>query len=159
MCGRKRGWSMAGLAVILIAGCGKSDNVQVYPVKGIVNFNGKPMVGGGSIAFIPQDNQAGKTAGGTINPDGTYELQTYETDGFDGSMPGDFRVLITQAVVDEPENTGDSDETGGGAMEAVSVVPEADRIPAIYSDPVASPLTAKVEAKDPNTIDFDLTPQ
>jgi hypothetical protein len=161
MCGVRCGWSlgMSYLAVMFVVGCGKSDNVEVYPVKGIVNFNGKPMVGGGSIAFIPKDNQEGKTAGGTINADGSYELQTYDTDGFDGSMAGEFRVLITQVVVDEPENTGDSDETGGGAREAVSVVEEADRVPQIYSDPVGSPLTAKVEAKDPNVINFDLPPQ
>jgi hypothetical protein len=116
------------------------------------------MVGGGSIAFIPKDHQEGKTAGGTINPDGTYELQSYDTDGFDGSMAGEFQVLITQVVVEEPENTGDSDETGA-VMEAVPAVAEADRIPLIYSDPVGTPLTAKVEAKELNEINFDLKPQ
>lgn len=161
MCGFKRscGLAAAAFALLFIGGCGESENVEVYPVKGVVNFNGKPMAGGGSIAFIPLNNQEGKSAGGTINPDGTYELQTYETDGFDGSMTGDFRVMITQMVVDEPEYTGDTDGTGAAAIEPVSIVPEEDRIPLIYSDPVSSPLTAKVEAKELNTINFDLTPQ
>jgi hypothetical protein len=147
-----------GLWLVVNGGCGKNDNVAVFPVKGIVNFNGKPMVGGGSIAFIPITSQEGKTAGGTINPDGTYELQTYESDRFDGSMAGNFRVIITQVVFEEPEYTGDADGSGV-VVESTEGVPEDDRIPLIYSDPVSSPLTAKVEAKELNTINFDLTPQ
>lgn len=146
------------IALLFIAGCrgGADDNVEVFPVKGSVTFNGKPMVGGGSIAFFPTGGQKGKAPGGTIKPDGTYELMTYEAG--DGSMTGDFRVVITQVVQEEPENAGDSDERGGDT-ESVAVVPEADRIPLIYSDAVNSPLTAKVEAKELNTIDFDLMPQ
>ena len=70
---------------IQVAGCGSSDDVKVYPVKGRVTFAGKPMAGGGSIAFIPTTNQTGKAAGGQIKDDGTYELTT-NTPG-DGSMP------------------------------------------------------------------------
>lgn len=143
---------------VFCAACGKNDNVEVYPVKGIVKFNGKPMAGGGSIVFIPTSNQVGKSPGGTVNPDGTYELTTYSEEGADGSMTGDFRVLITQTVYEEPPITEDSDQSGTVA-ESVEVVQEADRIPLIYSDPVSSPLTAKVEAKELNTIDFDLKPQ
>jgi hypothetical protein len=137
------------------SGCGgASDNVEVFPVKGKVNFNGKPMVGGGSISFVPTAKQQGKGAGGVINPDGSYVLGTYAED--DGSMIGDFRVVITQVVFDEPENTGDSDSGGMAQTEPITVVPEGDRIPPIYSDFAGSPLTAKVEAKDLNEIDFSL---
>jgi len=143
------------VVVVLCAGCSDTDHVEVYPVKGTVTFNGKPMVGGGSISFIPTTNQRGKTAGGTINPDGTYELMTY--DAGDGSMAGDFRVLINQVVYDEPSNNGDSDGSGA-VVEPTVTVEEADRIPFKYSDPDNSPLTAKVEAKPLNTIDFTLEP-
>jgi hypothetical protein len=144
------------VALLFLAGCGGADdNVEVFPVKGTVTFNGKPMVGGGSIAFVPTGGQKGKAAGGTINADGNYELTTYEAG--DGSMVGDFRVVITQVVYEEPQNAGDSDERGGD-VEAVEVVSEADRIPMIYSDAVSSPLSAKVEARE-QTLDFPLTPQ
>jgi hypothetical protein len=145
------------VVLLFIAGCGGADDsVEVFPVKGVVTFNGKPLVGGGSSAFVPPGGHKVKAAGGTINPDGTYELRTYEAG--DGSMVGDFRVVITQVVYEEPQNAGDSDERGG-EMESTAVVPEADRIPMIYSDAVSSPLSAKVEAKELNTIDFSLEPR
>lgn len=145
-------------AAATLAGCGGGDNVAVYPVKGMVSFEGKPMVGGGSIAFVPAGGQRGKAAGAVIREDGTYELTTY-SEG-DGSMVGDFRVVVTQVVYQEPDFGGDSDKAGASATpEPVSVVPEEDRIPMVYSDPAKSPLTATVEAKELNEINFDLKRQ
>lgn len=150
-------WALIGLTILAASGCGGGDQVDVYPVQGKVTFDGKPMAGGGSIAFLPTGGQKGKAPGGTIDKDGTYVLSTY--DQGDGSMTGEFRVVISQTVVDEPETNLDSDAAGSEAdVEPVEVVPEKDRIPAIYSDPVNSPLTAKVEAKS-NEIDFDLERQ
>ena len=146
------------LVAATLAGCGGGDNVDVYPVKGTVSFEGKPMAGGGSIAFVPTGGQKGKAAGGVIGEDGTYELTTY-SEG-DGSMVGDFRVVVTQVVYQEPDFGGDSDKAGASATpEPVSVVQEQDRIPMVYSDPTRSPLTAKVEAKELNEINFDLNRQ
>ena len=90
------GLLLLGLAV----GCGPADQVKVYPVKGTVKFQGQPMKGGGSIAFYPTGGQVGATPGGEIKEDGTYELMTYKPG--DGSMPGDYRVVITQVTVKEP---------------------------------------------------------
>lgn len=139
----------ATLALLLSSGC--SSDFPVYPVRGKVMFEGKPMVGGGSISLVPLASMEGKTAGGEIAPDGTYTLSTY-TDG-DGSIVGEFRVVINQIVVVEPKGTSSEEET---LAAPTSAVPEADRIPAIYSDPQNSPLRAKVEAKSPNEIDFQL---
>ena len=136
---------------LLLAGCGDgSANVKVHPVRGVVNFDGQPMKGGGSIAFIPVNTTSGKTAGGEILPDGTYVLSTYG-DG-DGSMAGDFRVVISQVTVIEPEPT----EDGQPPAEVIDLaVPEVDHIPTIYGDYEKSPLTATVKAED-NKIDFEL---
>jgi hypothetical protein len=137
----------AGFA--LIAGCGSSGQVKVYPVKGLVTLEGKPMKGGGSISFVPISDQKGKTAGGTINEDGTYTVSTYKEG--DGSMAGDFRVEIMQVTVKEPEASPD----GSAPKSAPSFsVPVSDRIAPIYSDR-ESPLTAKVEPKA-NELNFDL---
>ncbi len=104
---------------------------------------------GAAIAFVPLDGRAGKTAGGTIETDGGYTLTTY--DAGDGSMAGDFRVVITQATGREPEATPD----GTKAPKAVPVLSAADRIPAIYSNHHRSPLKAKVEDRT-NELNFDL---
>jgi hypothetical protein len=133
-------------------GCSGGD-AKVYPVKGQVNFEGQPMKGGGSIAFIPTGGQVGAAAGGEIKEDGTYELMTY--DPGDGSMPGDFRVAITQVTVKEPEASPDG--SAPKPVDGPNVQPQ-DQIPQIYSDYTNSPLTAKVEEKS-NEINFDLKRQ
>jgi hypothetical protein len=146
---RWAGWVGASAVLIASLGCG-NDRVSVYRVHGKVTLDGKPMRGGGAISFMPAGGQAGKAAGGEIAEDGSYELTTYSPG--DGSMAGEFRVVINQVVEKEPEMTQD----GQKAAKAATVVPPADRIPDIYSDPVRTPLTAKVEAKSPNEINLDL---
>ena len=143
-----------GLLLSLFVGCGPSGQVKVYPVKSKVTFAGKPLVGGGSIALIPLTNQEGKAAGGEIKEDGTYELTTYAPG--DGSMAGDFRVVINQVTVKEPTPTPDGTAAPPAAGFSVA---EADRIPAVYGDVQNSPLTMKVEAKPLNELDFDLKRQ
>jgi hypothetical protein len=134
----------------MLVGC--SGQTPVYPVKGTITFEGKPMKGGGSIAFVPVGDQKGKTAGGEIGPDGSYQLMTHKPG--DGSMAGDFRVVITQVTEHEPERTpdGKAPAKGGTSLDA------ADRIPANYGDHQKSPVTTKVEPKS-NTLDFDLKRQ
>ncbi len=114
------------------------------------------MAGGGSIAFLPIDQQKGKAAGGTIESDGKFMMSTYG-DG-DGSMAGKFRVVITQSVWDEQENTGDSDSTPNGQInQPVKKVDDEQIIPAIYSHPQNSPLTIEVGPDSPSEITFELT--
>jgi hypothetical protein len=137
------------MALVVAAGCGSQG---VYAVRGQVNFEGKPMVGGGSISLVPLNNQEGIAAGGEIGEDGKYSLTTH-TPG-DGSMPGEFRVLIYQVTENEPPMTQDGQKPAKGT----SSVPPQQRIPAVYATP-DSPLTMKVEAKSVNEINFDLKRQ
>ena len=141
-----------GLAALLL-GCSPSGQVKVYPVKGRITYQGKPMVGGGAITFVPTIDQAGKAPGGTIKPDGTYELGTYKEN--DGAMAGEFKVIIFQQIAQEREAAPDG--SAPTATASLSVSP-ADHIPKIYSSDRDTPLTAKVEAK-PNEFDFDLKRQ
>jgi hypothetical protein len=142
-------WVGASLVVVVSLGCGDSNNT-VYPVKGKITFEGKPMKGGGAISFMPVGNQAGKAPGGEIDENGNYVLTTYKPG--DGSMAGEFRVVILQVVEKEPEPTPD----GRAPAPAPPPLPVADRIPAIYADPQRTPLTTKVEAKGANELNFDL---
>jgi len=134
----------------VLTGCGPGDNVKVYPVSGTITFLGKPMEGGGGISFIPLEGQSGKAAGGTIDASGNYVMGTYSSR--DGSMPGEFRVVITQITDSEPENTGDDNPPG----ESEQLVPPDRRIPLLYSDSRRSPLTTRVE-EGKNKLDFELT--
>jgi hypothetical protein len=143
------------LAFFLLAGCGGSTDVLVFPTSGIVNYEGKPMSGGGSISLVPTSSQAGKAAGGIINPDGTFVMSTYG-DG-DGAMAGTFRVMIAQTTTAEPDFGGDSDAPGAAAKaEGTSTVDKADIIPLIYADPINSPITVTIEAKDKNELKIEL---
>jgi hypothetical protein len=144
---------VAVLAIAAFVTCGcSSGGVTVYPVKGKVTFNGKPLAGGGSIAFVPQGGEAKVDSGGEIKADGTYELTTHKPG--DGAMVGDFKVVIIQTVFNEPERVADGE---GAPKAATAAVPEAERIPEMYSDFEQSPLKAKVEAKSQNEFNFDLT--
>lgn len=145
-------WPRWGALLVLAAaaaGCG--DAVRPYPVHGRVTFEGKPLAGGGSIAFVPLGTQPGKTAGAEIEADGTYRLTTYQPG--DGSMTGEFRVVIMQVTVKEPEARPD----GTRAAEPTRVVTAAQTIPTLYADYEQSPLRATVEAKSDNEINFNLT--
>jgi hypothetical protein len=144
-------WAAPLALVVAAGGCG--SGVTVYPVEGKVIYNGKPMKGGGAISLVPLGNQEGKAAGGEIDEDGNYKLTTHSPG--DGSMAGEFRVIIIQVTDREPEATEDGQKTA----QALQAVAPADRIPMIYADPLNSPLRATVEAKSKNEIDFQLKPQ
>lgn len=140
--------AMLGVALVCLVGCGE----RLYRVKGTVTFEGKALPGGGSISFVPQGTEKVREAGGVIKEDGTFELTTNHPG--DGAMAGDYRVIIRQTAEIEPENVGDN---GKAAPRKSLSLPANERIPAKYADPYNSPLKAKVEAKSPNEISFQLT--
>lgn len=144
-------WAIIGLS--LAVGCSRSGQVKVYPVKGRITLEGKPMVGGGAISLIPLVDQKGKTAAGIVQPDGTYVLGTYAE--ADGSMAGEFRVVIFQETVKEGQAAPDGSAPTAAAATTVAA---ADRISLVYANDQQSPLTAKIEAKA-NEINFDLKRQ
>jgi hypothetical protein len=142
-----RRWAWAA-ALLAAAGC--DSEPKVYPVRGAVTFEGKPMRGGGSISFVPTAVRPGRTAGGEIAEDGTFELSTHKPG--DGSMEGPFRVVIHQVTEVEPVKTRDGEK----AAKAVRAVAPEDRIPTVYGDQQKSPLTATVTASGGQVINFDL---
>jgi hypothetical protein len=82
-----------------ICGCGSSEDFSVAPVKGKVICSGKP-VAEGIVQFAPVSAEApsgnkaarpGKSGAGQINPDGTFEISTYELG--DGAVVGKCRVF------------------------------------------------------------------
>lgn len=143
------------MAALFLVTAGCSGGPKLYPVKGKVEYEGKPMVGGGSISFLPLDNRPGPTAGGEILEDGTFTLMTKNP--ADGCTTGEFRVIIYQSV--EKESGTRNQDGEKGKVKAALSVPAADRIPTIYADAQKSPLKATVEAKEMNNITLTLKKQ
>jgi hypothetical protein len=140
------GWLGVSVLLVGVLGCSK----PVHPVRGTVTFEGKPLPGGGVITFLPIDGETEKVANGTIAADGSYRLTTSKPD--DGARPGEYRVVITQTVDQEPQPTPD-----GTPIPTLELsVPASDRIAPIYADHYQSPLTATVEGRSGNEINFDL---
>ncbi|WP_339730744.1 hypothetical protein [uncultured Gimesia sp.] len=152
---------LTGMLPGLLTGCGGNDQATVYPAGGIVHYDGKPLVGGGAISFVPISTQKGKTAGGIIKEDGSFVMSTY--DAGDGSIEGEFRVVVYQTTMQEPETVPDSDGTASGKnfepapTEPIQTVEKKDRIPTLYSDAVKSPVTIKIDPNGNNeSLNIDL---
>lgn len=145
----------AAICLLIFSGCGTGDRVDVYPTKGVVLFNGEPMMGGGAISFVPLDAQQGKAAGGTIDAEGKFSMTTYDPD--DGSMEGKFRVIVIQSTAEEMESVGDSDAAGAEDTEVGFTVPPAKRIPFRYADASNSPLTVEIRPIELNEVKLELS--
>jgi hypothetical protein len=84
------------LAVLLLIpcwGCGTSAGHYVgptVPVKGKITYKGKALTQG-DVVFEPVDS--GREAHGSIQPDGTFELTTFNKG--DGAVPGTHRVAVS----------------------------------------------------------------
>ena len=87
------------LIALALAGC-KGSEYQTAPVKGKVTFQGQPVTSG-QLFFHPiadkekHGNNPGKAAFANLDPDGNYQLSTY--DAFDGAVIGHHRVSYVPA--------------------------------------------------------------
>lgn len=144
-CGRNEPIAVCGMFV----GCGEAVEAppKTYKVSGKVTYKGQP-VSKATVTFQALD--AGDSANrrpaiGEIQPDGTYQLSTFNPD--DGALPGDYQVVITSF-----DNEPTAEEHAEGA-ERKSAIPEK------YSNAVTSGLMQKIDASSsaPITANFELT--
>jgi len=156
MTNRPRGPRGAGLLVGLVLaflhGCGEDDGVGTrYPVRGTVTYKGQP-VPNGTVSFMTEAKD-GRSGGGGINPDGTYEASTVSPG--DGLLPGRYKVSVTSVEVDMEsvvkKPTGTIYRT-----DMTRKAPKKKNIPDRYSNPVRSGLTFEVKPES-NTYDIPLT--
>ena len=119
---------LAAMALVLSAGCSRSDRPPLGTVTGTVTLDGVPLANA-LVLFTPAG--PGRTSLGSTGPDGTYSL-TFLRDIM-GANLGRHHVRITTAT----------EESG-----------ERELLPAKYH--AKSTLTADV-AIGANTIDFPLT--
>ena len=132
--GRPVCWGLVGL--IAVIGCsGRDPNLpEVARVEGLVMFKGEPLPEG-EIHFHPEDPNC-NPGSGIIEPDGTFQLSTYER--HDGATVGKHKVTI----VIQPHLDG-------------SVPDPPIQIPRQYGNPNATPLSVEVESGKTNK--FELT--
>src|SRR5262245_21575967 len=129
-------------AVLPVAiGCNGSGE-GLAKVKGKITYKGKP-VPNGTVNFLPDDGNK-PSATGEIQPDGSYALKTTAGNRpSDGAVIGKHKVMIV-AMQDQ----------GSLLPEQRAALPP-PIVPAKYTHPNTTPLTAQVEDKE-NVIDFDL---
>ena len=126
-------------------GCGPS-RPEMAAVHGRVTYQGKPVVEG-TIVFYPEK---GRPATGTLAPDGSYRLTTFDAN--DGAMLGRHHVTIEARRITAPMMQGEA----AGEEVGVYGPPKVEwLLPEKYAGRDSSPLTAEVKPGD-NTIDFDL---
>jgi len=83
---------------VLLVGCGRSGHGRTE-VTGLVTLNGKPLPGGLTIKFTPQESDTPIASGWTM-PDSTYVV--YAEPGKIGLNPGTYIVSVEVPLADEP---------------------------------------------------------
>ncbi len=150
------------IAGLFIAGCGggAAGRVDVFPVSGVVKFNGAPVIGA-FVAFSPKDGQPAATS--RTDDNGKYELTTYEIR--DGAAAGNFSVVIKKYMAQESgtvdleagHSTDVTSKNMGSGHDAKPKKQASDELlPPAYGNSESTPLKALVEAGGSNTFDFNL---
>lgn len=121
--------------IAMIVGCGASREGGLAHVSGTVTLDGKPVTEG----YVLVSPTKGRMAKGSIQPDGTFVLGTY--DESDGAQIGEHAVTVLPPPIDE----GSSQPSGPPS------------IPSRYAQARSSGLVAKVTPNDENFLELKLT--
>lgn len=131
--------------MITFAGCSGGSRPPTIPVQGKITYKGQPVTQGMVTfqAVKPAEGYPQRPATGTINPDGTYQLATFEAG--DGVIPGEYKVAVVS-------------KTGEDTLDNPNAVAKW-LIPEKYGTADKSGLTATISPDDspPKVIDFELT--
>ena len=152
----------AGLAVLLVAGCG--DKYTPVPVSGVVTLDGKPVEGATVYFYAVGDAKDGRPAHGTTDKEGAFRLSTMGDE--DGALRRHYKVVITKYVPTLPNlKVPDFPDTLEGRneksdfmyrnFEAKGIQPFKNALPAKYGDSSSTPLDCNVEGR--TTVKFELT--
>jgi hypothetical protein len=132
---------LALLATCLLpAGCRKSSGPAILPAGGVVTYHKQPLANV-VVTFHPK---SGRPATATTDASGHFRLSTLRAN--DGAVVGPHKVSIS--MVGPPPMPG--------SIEAQAARPKAPALPAKFSNPETSGLTATVEDGSPNTFPLDL---
>ena len=120
----------------MLTGCGGSD---LAGVSGLVKLDGKP-IEGGSVTFSPADQ--GALAYSSVNPDGTYELQS--AGAKKGVKPGDYVATVSYRK---------GQPSSGMTIAQIEAL---ELVPIRYTTPATSDLRVTVAEGD-NEINLEMT--
>lgn len=121
------------LAISALAGCGGSDQLEVYPVQGKLLLDGEPF-GPTSIMLVPvNSSEKGDThsAQGKVDSSGNIQFTTYEQG--DGVAAGEYKVVVGMDMAEPPKP-----------------------FPRIYRNAQESPLTVSIKPEDQNQVTIDM---
>lgn len=127
-------------SLVSFSGC-RQNPKNLSKVYGVVRVDGKPLTKG-TVMFVPD---AGRSATGTIQSDGTFTMQTFGDS--DGALVGKHKVAVIAY---------EADKYNRPAYEAPNQKSE-PLVPQHYMSPGTSGLTFEVEAGKANNAEFDLT--
>lgn len=149
---------LLAIAVLTVAGCAGAQ--KPVKVEGTVTLDGKPLAGA-TVAFVPAADK-GRAAAGRSDADGSFRLTTYRTD--DGALPGEYVVTVSVTPDDPSAQTGGDPyemdpakmrdyfakaSPAGKAREDAKQLKASLQVPAVYGDPMKSPLKETVPTDGP----------
>lgn len=146
------------IAGLLIIGCGKAPEppVPVYPVSGIITFQGKPVVGADITFHNPEKK---RSAFGRTNDRGEYQLTTFRAN--DGAVEG--RALLTIVKIEPPVTQDSVADTESPEYLPPELMPARKPkkvkpvLPPRYASETTSGLVAHISSEGPNELNFDLS--
>jgi hypothetical protein len=149
-----------------LVGCGDAKPVKV---QGAVTLDGKPLAGA-MVTFLPFNEKQGRAAAGLTQADGSFRLTTGKID--DGALPGQYRVTVVMPN-DDPANVSGGNpmemddkakraffskaSPAGKAEAAKHKTKKVSPIPAVYGEPLKTPLKETVPPDRPVKIELQST--
>lgn len=121
-----------------LVGCGGSSDgePELVPVSGVVTFDDKPLADA-DVRFIPAEMTPGLGGSARTDKDGKFEL-TYARTG-SGAPAGKYQVTVSRRLMPDGSPVPEGDETS--PIES----PASESLPAVYSSPESTKLTAVVK--------------
>jgi hypothetical protein len=105
---KRSGWWVGVCVALCLVGCSKTDpdRLQTFPIKGVVTYNGAPLVGA-DVSLVPvTPNPKLKIPPRAVTgKDGAFRVNTYQPD--DGAPAGDYHILVSRNDED-PDSPGDA---------------------------------------------------
>jgi len=144
------------VAAAALAGCNRATNGRrpTKPVTVSVTYKGAP-VADATVTFISEEGEP-SAAYGTTDASGTAKLKTYEEG--DGAVLGKQKVTINKEQITGTQPVASQESPDYVPPVGSTPPPQVKHlIPAKYSAPDSSPLTADVTSSGPNEFRFELT--
>ena len=136
----------AVLAVVAVAGCGKSGDATV-PVSGRVLVNGKPAKGAAVVFHPVEQNTNAECTRSIAQVDENGEFRLTTTKAGDGASPGEYRVTLTwYAPTQSRQRVSEGEDS-----------PARNLLPDKYAHADSTPLTATVRSEGTEPIKFEIT--